>query len=104
MHVGLKLLVFCYILFIAIFYPCGLVQWFSFVGAEPDKDTGFWKVEPGLRNSEEPHLATVHIHSIYRAVHLIPAYQNAELVETTTTMHSSLDIRLQLKSNISTTF
>lgn len=75
----------------AVVYPCGLVQWFSFVGDEPDEDTGFWKVEPDLRNSGEPHLAIIHIHSIYRAVHLIPAYQNADLVETTTTMHSSLD-------------
>ena len=73
-------------------YPCALVQWFSFVGTEPDEDTGFWKVEPDLRNSGEPRLAIIHIDSVYRAVHLIPAYQNAELVKTTTTMHSSLDI------------
>jgi hypothetical protein len=76
----------------AVVYPCALGQWFSFVGDEPDEDTGFWKVEPGLRNSGEPHLAIIHIDSVYRAVHLIPAYQNAELVETTTTMHTSLDI------------
>ncbi|KAF8808348.1 hypothetical protein BYT27DRAFT_7222939 [Phlegmacium glaucopus] len=55
-----------------VVYHCALVQWFSFVGVEPNEETGLWKVEPDLRDSGEPHFAIIHI-------------------DTTTTMHSSSD-------------
>ncbi|KAF8815339.1 hypothetical protein BYT27DRAFT_7225445 [Phlegmacium glaucopus] len=48
-----------------VVYRCALVQWFSFVGVEPDKETGLWKVEPDLQDSGEPHFAIIHIDSIY---------------------------------------
>lgn len=72
-------------------YSCTLVQWFSFVGSEPDEDTGLWIVEPEFQDTGDPHLAVIHTDSIYRAVHLIPAYRTAEYISATLTMHSSLD-------------
>ena len=72
-------------------YPCALVHWFSSVGIEPDEDTGFWMVEPDFADDGSPHLAIVHIDSIYRAVHLLPAHQDAQFIDRTLTMHSTLD-------------
>jgi hypothetical protein len=72
-------------------YPCALIQWFSFVGAEPDEDTGMWMIEPEFQETRKPHLSVIHTESIYWAVHLIPAYRTAEYVASNITMHSSLD-------------
>jgi hypothetical protein len=72
-------------------YSCALIHWFSFLGAEPDEDTGMWMVEPEFQETGQPHLAVISTDSIYRAVHLIPAYRTAEHVKRTITMHSSLD-------------
>ena len=72
-------------------YSCALVQWFSFEGSEPDEDTGLWIVEPECQDTGDPHLAVIHIDSIYRAVHLTPAYRTADKVSANLTMHSSLD-------------
>jgi hypothetical protein len=74
-------------------YPCALIQWYSHVGSEPDEDTGLWMVEPDMDDSDTgaPHLAIIHLDSIYRAVHLLPAHQNSTFIERTITMHSSLD-------------
>ena len=73
-------------------YPCALIRWYSHVGFEPDEDTGLWMVEPDTDDFGDPHLAIIHVDSIYRAVHLLPAHQNSTFVERTVTMHSSLDI------------
>jgi hypothetical protein len=72
-------------------YPCALIQWYSHVGSEPDEVTGFWIVEPDTDVSGDPHLAVIHVDSIYRAVHLLPAHQNSTFVERTITMHSLID-------------
>lgn len=72
-------------------YSCALIQWFSFIGEEPDEDTGLWKVEPDTDDEDFPCLAIVHLDAIYRAVHLMPAYCTAEFVDKTISMHSSLD-------------
>jgi hypothetical protein len=72
-------------------YPCALIQWYSHVGSEPDGDTGLWMVEPDTDDAGDPHLTVIHLDSIYRAVHLLPAHQNSTFVERTITMHSSLD-------------
>jgi hypothetical protein len=75
-------------------YPCALVQWYSHVGSEPDEDTGFWMVEPDTLADDtgDPYLGIIHLDSIYRAVHLLPAHQDSTFVERTITMDSSLDI------------
>lgn len=73
-------------------YPCALIQWYSHVGSEPDDETGLWMVEPDTNDAGDPHLAVIHLDSIYRAVHLLPAHQNNTFVERTVTMHSSLDM------------
>ena len=72
-------------------YPCALVHWFSFVGVEPDEETGFWTVEPDFTDDGSPRLAVVHIDSIYRAVHLLAAHQDAQFIDRASTMHSTLD-------------
>ena len=72
-------------------YPCALVHWFSFVGVEPDEDTGFSTVEPDFTDDGSPRLAIVHIDAIYRAVHLLAAHQNAQFINHAFTMHSTLD-------------
>jgi hypothetical protein len=72
-------------------YPCALIQWYSYVGNQPDEDTGLWKIEPDTEDDGNPHLAVIHLDTIFRAVHLIPAYRTAEFISRTITMHSSLD-------------
>jgi hypothetical protein len=72
-------------------YPCALVHWFSFVGVEPEEETGFWMVEPDFANDGSPHLAIIHIDSIYRAVHLLAAHQDDQFISRELTMHSTLD-------------
>ena len=72
-------------------YPCALDQWYSRVGSEPDEDTGLWMVEPDTYDSGDPYLAVIHLDSIYRAVHLLPAHRNNTFVDRAITMDSSLD-------------
>ena len=73
-------------------HPCALVQWFSFVGLEPDEDTGYWLVEPDVNpDTDQPRIAVIHVDSIFRAVHLMPAPQNANFIDRSITMHTSLD-------------
>ena len=72
-------------------YPCALVHWFSFADVEPDEETGFWTVGPDFTDDGSPHLAIVHINSIYRAVHLLAAHQDAQFINREFTMHSTLD-------------
>ena len=73
-------------------YPCTLIQWYEHVGSKPDGDTGLWMVKPDTDDAGNPHLAIIHLDSIYRAVHLLLAHQNSTFVKRTITMHSSLDI------------
>ena len=56
-------------------YPCVLIQWYSHMGSEPDEDMGLWMVEPDTDDhTGNPHLAIIHLNSIYQAVHLLPAH------------------------------
>jgi hypothetical protein len=59
------------------YYPCALVQWFSVIGDEPDDETGFWMVEADVCDNGQPSLAIIHLDSIYRAAHLVPAYRSS---------------------------
>src|SRR6202166_3011240 len=72
-------------------YPSALVQWFSVVGDEPDDETGLWMVEPEIHENGEPHWAIIHLDTILRAAHLMPAYQTSDFVKPTLTMHNTLD-------------
>jgi hypothetical protein len=57
-------------------FPVALVWWYTLsddAGCR-DKVTGMWLVECEFRG-EEPHLAVVHVGSIYHAVHLIPFFR-----------------------------
>jgi len=80
-------------------YQCALIHWFSRVGLEPDQDTGMWMVEPEFNADENPHLAIVHVDSIYRAAHLIPAYKTNQYISRSLTLHDTLDTFKQFYIN-----
>ena len=61
------------------------------MGVKPDEDMGFWTVEPDFTDDSSPHLVIVHIGSIYRAVHLLAAHQDAQFINCAFTMHSTLN-------------
>src|SRR5260221_9844568 len=35
-------------------YPCAFIQWYTFVGSEPDEDTGCWVIKPDIGDGESP--------------------------------------------------
>jgi hypothetical protein len=71
-------------------YPCALVQWFSSKGC--DGDTGFWMVEPDIDDiTGQPHITVLHLDCIFRAVHLMPAPRDANFIDRSITMDTSLD-------------
>ena len=72
-------------------YQCAYIQWYSFVGTEPDEDTGCWMVEPELGDDGFAHVAVIHIGCFLRAVHLMPVTRTAQFVNQSITMHNSLD-------------
>jgi hypothetical protein len=72
-------------------YQCALIHWFSRIGLEPDQDTGMWVVEPEFDDNKNAHVAIIHIDSIYRAAHLIPAYRTNRYLCRSLTMHDTLD-------------
>jgi len=72
-------------------YPCALIHWFSCIGTGPDETTGLWMVEPEFDEDKDPHIAVVHVDSIYRAAHLVPVYQTGQYISRTLTMHDTLD-------------
>jgi hypothetical protein len=63
------------------YYPCALIQWFPVIGDEPDDETGFWMVEANVCDNGQPNLAIIHLDSIYRAAHLVPAYRSSDFIE-----------------------
>jgi hypothetical protein len=76
-----------------ILYSCALIQWYSFIGNEPDEDTGMWMVKPDIHSDSDSsrRLAVVHIDSIYRAAHLMPAYRTSRFIDRSLGMHESLN-------------
>ena len=72
-------------------YPCALIQWYSYVGSEPDEDTGLWKTEPNVNANSGPCLGVIHVDAIFCAVHLLPVFCTAEFISRAITMHTSLD-------------
>jgi hypothetical protein len=73
-------------------YPCALIQWYSLIGNERDEDTGMWMVEPDIQSDGSRLLAVVHVDTIYRAAHLMPAYHTtAQFIDRSLGMHDSLD-------------
>jgi hypothetical protein len=72
-------------------YPCAFIQWYTFVGTEPDEDTGYWVIEPDIRDGGSPHVAVIHVDCIIRAAHLMPVTTTTRFVDPSVTMHTSLD-------------
>ena len=57
-----------------------------------NEDMGLWMVEPDTDDrTGNPHLAIIHLNSIYQAVHVLPVHRNNTFIEHTITMHTSLD-------------
>jgi hypothetical protein len=48
-------------------------------------------VEPEVQQDGQPYLAIVHLDTIFRAAHLIPAYRTSDFVKRSLTMHDTLD-------------
>jgi hypothetical protein len=48
-------------------------------------------VEPEVREDGRPHVAIIHLDSIFRAAHLTPAYRTSDFVRRSLTMHDTLD-------------
>jgi hypothetical protein len=86
-----RALAFFSFVFDNIEYQCALIHWFCRVGLEPDQDTGMWVVEPEFDADENPHIAIIHVDSIYHAAHLIPAYRTNQYISRFLTMHDTLD-------------
>lgn len=80
-------------------YQCALIHWFSRPDTEPDEDTGLWVVEPEFDDDGNPHLAIVHVDSIYRAAHLLPVYRTNQFTSRSLTMHDTLDTFKQFYFN-----
>ena len=76
-------------------YPCALIQWYSFVGNEPDKDTGCWMVKPDVCPNTSADLTVIHMDCIICAANLMPITRTPQFVDRSITMYSSLD-RFQL--------
>ena len=60
--------------------PCALVEWYKTIGNAPDKTVGMWVVKPEyMANRQWRVAAIVHLDSMVRGVHLIPAYQKQQI-------------------------
>lgn len=63
-------------------YPSALVEWFSKVGRGPNADTNLWMLHRDYHMQARrlrPHFTVVHLDSLLRCAHLIPAYGPAPL-------------------------
>ncbi|KAF8347327.1 hypothetical protein F5887DRAFT_1060902 [Amanita rubescens] len=64
-------------------YKCALI-WFS--------HTGMWLVEPDYDEDGDPNFAIIHVDTIFRAAHLLPAHPSNQFVARhIITMHNSLN-------------
>ncbi|KAJ8091523.1 hypothetical protein PM082_024443 [Marasmius tenuissimus] len=63
-----------------VYYPCALVNWFMHAGDEPDEETGLWVVVPEEERGRRT-LEVIHLDSIMRGVHLLPAFGSSFLPE-----------------------
>ena len=74
-------------------FPVALVWWYTLSdnSGRRDRATGMWLVEREYRyRNREPHLAVVHVDTIFRAVHLLP-YFGYQCVPRDVTCDNSLD-------------
>jgi hypothetical protein len=77
-------------------FPVALVWWYTLSDDSGCRDnaTGMWLVEREYRNNTsrelEPHLAVVHVDTIFRAVHLLPFFAHKPVIRGVT-QDNSLD-------------
>ncbi|KIO08910.1 hypothetical protein M404DRAFT_22722 [Pisolithus tinctorius Marx 270] len=72
-------------------YLCAVVRWFDHMGDGPDVATGMWIVCPSYNACNIPHIAIIHIDTIYRAAHLIPIYAAHNINTRDIKPHDSYD-------------
>ena len=72
-------------------FPCALVHEFRYSSRRPDKDTGFWIVEPKILDETQPCLTIISLDRILRAAHLIPVYKTRSFIPRSLTMEKTLD-------------
>ena len=56
------------------FYPCALVQWFTYVADEPDEVMGMWVVRPDHNADGSPAIGVIHLDSVLCGAHLMPVF------------------------------
>ncbi|KAH9005470.1 hypothetical protein EDB86DRAFT_3061736 [Lactarius hatsudake] len=73
-------------------FPAALVWWYTLSDSSGHRDevTGMWLVKREYNRDQKPHLAVVHIHTIFRTVHLLP-YFGQELVQKGFSYTNTLD-------------
>ncbi|TFK72006.1 hypothetical protein BDN72DRAFT_855779 [Pluteus cervinus] len=76
-----RILLFFSFKYQGINYPCALVHWLVCHGDEPDPETGMWVVYPEYEGNGLRTLEVVHLGTIARAAHLIPAFGGETLPE-----------------------
>ena len=60
-------------------HQCCLIHWFSIFGDKPDPDNRMWIAMPEYSGGA-PNLSVIHIDSIFRAMHLLPIFDDAPLL------------------------
>ena len=91
-YVVARLLIFFSFTYDGRGFPAALVQWYALSDDSGRRDdaTGMWLVEREYRDDGKPHLAVVHVETIFRAVHLLPYFGN-ERVKRGITWDTSLN-------------
>ncbi|KAH9033904.1 hypothetical protein EDB85DRAFT_2073730 [Lactarius pseudohatsudake] len=64
-------------------FPAALVWWYTLSddSGHRDEATGMWLVEREYNRDQKPHLAVIHIDTIFRAVHLLPYFGQEHVSE-----------------------
>jgi hypothetical protein len=76
LHVGHVLLFFSFS-YMAVYYPCALVQWFVPIQDQPCNDSGMWMVKPEFHlQTGKRERSVIHLDSVLRGAHLMPIYGN----------------------------
>lgn len=73
------------------YFPCAVVQWFSYIVDGRDPDTGMYLVAPSINDDGTPDVSIIHIDCIFRAAHLIPVY-GADFLPREITPHDSYNV------------
>jgi hypothetical protein len=74
-----------------VFYPCALVQWFTYIADKPDEAMGMWVVQPDQNADGSPAIGVIHLDSVLHGAHLMPVFGD-NLMPIDLCMENSLDM------------